>query len=478
MPRAAPITVAAVVALAAVTAAGLVRAAGGAADGAPVEHALKRVLFWPSPTTGDGGNGGGGDPPRCLDGSPAGYYIDAPPDGKPAPTKWIVWLEGGGICQSAADCRERAKSDLGSSVNWPAQLAPDANHDLLSADPMRNPDFAQGWRHVFVPYCSGDAWVGDATEALSPFDDALGGEGADGDAFVGYFQGRTILMRTLEVLGLVGVGPDAGSGAGAALAPAVSEFVLTGCSAGGIGTFLNADAVSERIVAAFPSARVVARPEAGWFGLPLLTYDAFTHGAPDPDMHHMGTSEWTKKIATWPWQTTAYAQCVADRRHHLRPKDNCTDHEACCTFAPYLYPYISTPMFVSQSVADSYQIFTQGGAPLEDSEPVHKYVEYLRATLHESLERVVVHGNGLRLPSARAWRGAPAHKLAADGRAGGGGNGIFGVACMGHCLPWRSNASTVRGYDDAGAFGAWYRGALAGGAAMLLDDTTKLAPTC
>ena len=50
---------------------------------------------------------------KCLDGSPAGYYVDGT-----ASSKWVFWLEGGGACFTEADCEQRARTALGSSTKW------------------------------------------------------------------------------------------------------------------------------------------------------------------------------------------------------------------------------------------------------------------------------------------------------------------------------------------------------------------------
>ena len=42
---------------------------------------------------------------KCIDGSPAGYYVDST-----SSSKWVFWLEGGGACFTEADCQKRAKS--------------------------------------------------------------------------------------------------------------------------------------------------------------------------------------------------------------------------------------------------------------------------------------------------------------------------------------------------------------------------------
>ena len=57
----------------------------------------------------------------CIDGSPAAYYIrTANADGvKADPTKWVVFMEGGGWASSLAGTVDRAKTDLGSSKKYP-----------------------------------------------------------------------------------------------------------------------------------------------------------------------------------------------------------------------------------------------------------------------------------------------------------------------------------------------------------------------
>ena len=56
----------------------------------------------------------------CSDGSPAGFYFEASASGDTS--KWVIELEGGGICESYDDCVSRQGSDLGSSKNWGASI--------------------------------------------------------------------------------------------------------------------------------------------------------------------------------------------------------------------------------------------------------------------------------------------------------------------------------------------------------------------
>merc|ERR1712070_419891 len=65
---------------------------------------------------------------KCIDGSPAAYYIAR----NRSSASWVVWLEGGGICQSLSDCQQRSKTDLGSSKGYPASI--DAPKGMLESN--------------------------------------------------------------------------------------------------------------------------------------------------------------------------------------------------------------------------------------------------------------------------------------------------------------------------------------------------------
>ena len=57
------------------------------------------------------------DTQRCLDGTPFGYYIRRNDPSKQT-NKWIVFLQGGGLCVEPIDCINRKNSDRGSSSFW------------------------------------------------------------------------------------------------------------------------------------------------------------------------------------------------------------------------------------------------------------------------------------------------------------------------------------------------------------------------
>ena len=152
-----------------------------------------------------------------------------------------MWLQGGGVCHNLQDCIDRSQGTLGSSTSYASSI--DAPKGMLSADPSINPDL-HTWNRVYVPYCSGDLWTGTRRNATNPFPQQ--------GAWRGYFHGHYILEDIAAAL--------TASGAAAA-----TQAVLSGCSAGGIGTIVNCDWFASLF--AGTGAHVGCRPEAGWLSL-------------------------------------------------------------------------------------------------------------------------------------------------------------------------------------------------------------------
>jgi O-palmitoleoyl-L-serine hydrolase len=145
---------------------------------------------------------------RCLDGTMAGYYLHKGTD----PDLFVIYLKGGGACYDETSCTTRAKSALGSSSYWDATMVAKGAY---SSDCVANPDFCAA-THVFVPYCTGDCHAGNNT---APSDSAWG------LFFDGHANFAAIVAELQEQHGLA----------------AAKKVLLTGGSAGGIGTFKNVD---------------------------------------------------------------------------------------------------------------------------------------------------------------------------------------------------------------------------------------------
>lgn len=186
---------------------------------------------------------------RCLDGSPAVFYLrEAPSE---ATARWIVSLQGGSACRFNThklptvevnnktheagsdkivplDCADRAKEPLGSSVHDPPEK--DISYkEVLSTDPVVNPVF-HNWNTVLARYCDGSAWIGSTDVEQQQ------GEGGSGPTSTKYY-----LRGAANLLGIIGtLMSDHGM-------YTASEIVLHGCSVGAEGALGLGSLVQEAV---------------------------------------------------------------------------------------------------------------------------------------------------------------------------------------------------------------------------------------
>ncbi|XP_062228180.1 pectin acetylesterase 5-like [Phragmites australis] len=165
----------------------------------------------------------------CLDGSPPGYHLQRGFDS--GTHNWLVYLQGGGWCNTTESCSERKMTDLGSSKFMGAVKF----SGILSNQHQENPDF-YNWNIVVIRYCDGASFAGDA-------------EGEDKDGTKLFFRGLRIWEAVVDEL----------MGKGLATA---KQALLTGCSAGSLSTLLHCDNFSAR----FPQEVLVkCLSDAGFF---------------------------------------------------------------------------------------------------------------------------------------------------------------------------------------------------------------------
>ena len=160
----------------------------------------------------------------CRNGSVAGFHISE----NPASRELLIYLEGGGACYDAQTCAGNPDS------TW--QLPPVGG--LFAREQTLNP--VADWSFVYIPYCSGDHYIGDARDVAVP--------GVPG---VQQFQNRRNTELMLERIVATFSGTD--------------RIVLSGTSAGGIGTLMSYRLVQE----AFGSTPVTVIDDSG----PLLSKD-------------------------------------------------------------------------------------------------------------------------------------------------------------------------------------------------------------
>ncbi|HEX5058698.1 MAG TPA: pectin acetylesterase-family hydrolase [Kofleriaceae bacterium] len=130
---------------------------------------------------------------KCLGGTPAGFSVNY----NPASTKLAIYLEGGGACFN-----QYCESLFTPGPNQPG------NGGIFDRTNAANP--VKDWTWVYVPYCSGDVYAGQA-------DTMVGGKMR---AFYGYSNVTAFLERLVPSFH-----PD--------------QVLLTGSSAGGFGAAVN-----------------------------------------------------------------------------------------------------------------------------------------------------------------------------------------------------------------------------------------------
>jgi len=254
----------------------------------------------------------------CLDGSPAGYFIEK--GWGSGVDKWMIHWLGGGWCFDLEDCLARSKTSLGSTRNY-SQEAQKENilttgdggvGGYLSNRSEVNPDF-YNWNKVFALYCDGGSRNSEVEGAV-----AVGNESI-------FFRGHRILQATMESI-METMKQSTGL-------HSVTDFIVGGCSAGGLTVILHLDYIRSLLP---HSVRVVGLPQCGMFmdqpnykGQPVYSphYASIFNlmGMANSPSLHNGCIE---TYSSEPWK---------------------------CFMAQYVLPFIKTPFFVVNSFYDSWQ---------------------------------------------------------------------------------------------------------------------------
>lgn len=164
----------------------------------------------------------------CRNGSATGFGVRM----NPASDKLFIYFQGGGACFNGASCLANPSSYDGGNFNGFPNGG--GQSGIFDADNPDNP--VRDWNAIFVPYCSGDVFAGNATNADVP------GLGApQNQTFVGYANIGHFLRRIVPSF------------------PEITKVLLTGSSAGGFGAAFNYD----RVAQAFCPKPVVLIDDAG-----------------------------------------------------------------------------------------------------------------------------------------------------------------------------------------------------------------------
>eukprot|EP00039_Didymoeca_costata_P023992 m.8921 g.8921 ORF g.8921 m.8921 type:complete len:400 (+) comp3973_c0_seq1:26-1225(+) len=251
---------------------------------------------------------------RCLDGSPAGYYLKE----KKQSRGWVIYLQGGGLCLKKEDCERRVHGNLGSSKNWSLTHVDNAN---VLSDNHDNP--FMNFSKVYVPYCSGDTYTGTSAHNLW-----LGGLHTCGHNILNVLIDQ--LFKTTSSF------------------KHATHLLFSGGSAGGIGVFHNADFITDKIKSLKMNTTVKAAPQGGYyFPKGIFQYNMYAKGKRIPfDLFATGYVNMIQHGYTDP----SCAKALGNQK-------------ARCWNIDILQKYISTPLFIGQDNIDSNQIHAELGCP-------------------------------------------------------------------------------------------------------------------
>jgi hypothetical protein len=180
---------------------------------------------------------------KCNDGSAPVVKIRLDPDGG---TNWLVYLEGGGKCESIEECQVRwndCNPSPEGGVGGKDKMTADPNamkfngYGILDFDGYNgevSPFAGKGFNRIFIPYCSSDVWRGlGHTQEVNYEESCVAGSG---DLEVIHFGGAKIVEAVISEI------------MASALAPGAGDFlVLAGGSAGGGGVQHHIDHVADRV---------------------------------------------------------------------------------------------------------------------------------------------------------------------------------------------------------------------------------------
>lgn len=214
--------------------------------------------------------------------------------------KWIVFFQGGGWCSSPTNCLDRAGSDLGSSKKWPATYT-----DTYEGSAVFDAPGFEDFHVVYAMYCDGGSWSGNTTQQVN------------GQTV--FYKGRPLLDALIDTVLKMGLS-------------SAEELLFSGCSAGGLTTYIHADYMRSRVPV---SVKMVALADAMF----SLDYNDI-HGNPTfPSRMQWGYTAWNTSLSN---------------------NDDCISHYGVdkgwsCMFGANVAPFVKTPLFILNSHYDTWQ---------------------------------------------------------------------------------------------------------------------------
>ena len=219
---------------------------------------------------------------------------------------------------------------------------------------------------------------------------------------------------------------------------AATDVVLSGVSAGGIGTFLHVD----NFAAAVPNAVVAGYPQAGFFTVGQTYPEWLLAGAnplsttPRP-YYDTNSFAIVLPVTLAAQQLTAPTACL-DYFYSLGQPTNISQ----CALMPFLYRFIRSPLFILENRFDTYQIFLFNVVPELPEVVVGEYVFYFGVQMVQTIVGDVLAKEAL-----------------------GALDGFFIPSCLQHDTypePAPSYDGNIDGIQAATVFQGWYDALTAG----------------
>ena len=340
----------------------------------------------------------------CLDGSPPGFYLRNGTNLEKS--KWIIFFQGGAWCHDIDTCYQRSNTALGSSTCFRRHLR---HEGFLSNEVKYNPDF-YNWTSVFVAYCDGASFTGDREKPLKFKNKLL------------YFRGRRILDAVLDELLRRGIDK-------------ASDIILSGTSAGGISAIIHADYIRTRFRRATnASFRVLA--DAGFF-------------LDEPSLN--GT-----KIIRSTFRRIYTLHNSSKGLNHACLRAQKSTRKFRCFFPQYSLPFVKSPIFLVNSLYDSWQITYMSGV-------------FCMCDINTCSSEEMSYIKKFRKKVLRALRSIFDSE----------GSAVFVDACLVHsqnCVNDLWTRIQIGNVTIAQAFAKWYRGDAE--ERFMIDDPYPSNPTC
>mmetsp|Transcript_2368 Transcript_2368/g.1699 ORF Transcript_2368/g.1699 Transcript_2368/m.1699 type:complete len:399 (+) Transcript_2368:54-1250(+) len=313
---------------------------------------------------------------KCLDGTQAGYYAQSAsnPVNK---NKWVIYLNGGGECDTYDACWYQTSNALGSSKYFSSEV--DASGWFLGSDYCTyNPTFCE-WNHVYDPYCTQDLHAGQVTEV-------------NDENFGLYFAGHHVFTAMLDAL-------DKPTSDRASMLDA-EEIILTGASAGGIGVWMNLDYLAHR----YPKAKVSGMTIAGHYFYATY-YDGPNHTNPG-GMGDFRESAWSNTYKLYNAYVDESCKAAYERRG---------ESAGACLLSNNSLPFIESDVFVVQAKTDSVVLTGHDCWPESNmyDEPEQAFMQQWSQNMSIALEPL------MKLEEEKVLKNGPRR-------------GVFAVSCYTH----------------------------------------------